>query len=259
MNRYISKSFLTLIIFFICIINTNAQNNYNFKQLWNESFDFVELPLKWQSNDWSKAGIIAASTILLMYADQPVRNNILKDRSHYKSFPIEAGRVWGEWYTTPLIVGFFAVHGLASENNKSKKIAFEIFQSAGYTFALTNVFKFALGRARPYNNKGNSDFNPFSFHNDDFLSLPSGHTSFAFSLSTVLAENVESDFLKIIIYIPAVATAFSRVYQDQHWTSDVFMGAAIGYFVGKWVTAKHQQNIYVNRQPGELFSISIPF
>jgi hypothetical protein len=31
------------------------------------------------------------------------------------------------------------------------------------------------------------------------------------------------------------------VYQDKHWTSDNFAGAALGYFVATWVVDKHEK------------------
>ena len=33
----------------------------------------------------------------------------------------------------------------------------------------------------------------------------------------------------------------SRVYQDKHWISDCFMGAALGYFIATWVVDKHEK------------------
>lgn len=44
-----------------------------------------------------------------------------------------------------------------------------------------------------------------------------------------------------IACVPAVLTFVSRVYQDQHWTSHDFLGAAIGYFVVTWVVDHHEQ------------------
>ena len=29
--------------------------------------------------------------------------------------------------------------------------------------------------------------------------------------------------------------ALSRIYHNKHWTSDVFLGTAVGYFIGKFV------------------------
>jgi membrane-associated phospholipid phosphatase len=102
--------------------------------------------------------------------------------------------------------------------------------------------KFAFGRARPYTNEGPHSFHPFTLLNDGHLSLYSGHATIAFVLSTVLSRNAHSDFLKALAYVPAVFTAVSRVYQDQHWMSDNLLGAAVGYFVATWVVDFHEQN-----------------
>jgi len=176
-----------------------------------------------------------------MQADQPIRENVLKDQSYYKSFPIEAGRIWGETYPTALIAGAFGLHGLITDDPSTKKIGFEIVQSAIYAGAITTFLKIAIGRSRPFTNNGSETYHPLTFFDDDYHSLPSGHVTLAFSLSTVLSKNAKSDLLKIIAYLPAVLTAISRVYQDNHWSSDVFLGAAIGYFVGDWVVNLHEE------------------
>lgn len=176
-----------------------------------------------------------------MQADQPIRENILKDQSYYKSLPMEAGRIWGEGLPTAIFAGAFGLHGLITNDPSTKKIGFEIVQSVVYAGAITTFLKVLVGRARPFTNEGDAVYKPFSFFDDDFHSLPSGHVTLAFSLSTVLSKNAKSDLLKIIAYLPAVLTAISRVYQDNHWSSDVFLGAAIGYFVGDWVVNLHEE------------------
>jgi membrane-associated phospholipid phosphatase len=72
--------------------------------------------------------------------------------------------------------------------------------------------------------------------------MPSGHSTVAFVISTVLSRNAKSPVLKVLAYLPVAFTMVSRVYQDQHWTSDVFAGAALGYFVADWVVDQHENN-----------------
>ncbi|PKL82940.1 MAG: hypothetical protein CVV24_07570 [Ignavibacteriae bacterium HGW-Ignavibacteriae-3] len=230
---------LLILIVLLAQISLSAQNKYSLAQFGDESVRFIQQPAKWESNDWVKLCLAGGGTILSMIVDQPVRDQILKDRSYYKSFPIEAGRMWGEGYPTAIFAGAFGFHGIIANDPSTKKIAFEIIQTAIYAGAITTFLKVAIGRARPFTDRGSSTIRPISFFDDDFHSLPSGHVTLAFSLSTVLAKNTGSDLLKILAYIPAVLTAVSRVYQDNHWTSDVILGASIGYFVGDWVTRQH--------------------
>jgi membrane-associated phospholipid phosphatase len=88
---------------------------------------------------------------------------------------------------------------------------------------------------------GRAAYQSFTFSGEDYHSLPGGHSSAAFVLSTVLSKNVSSGFLKALVYLPAVVTVFARVYQDYHWTSDDLLGAGIGYVVADWVVNQHDQ------------------
>nr|MDA3861232.1 phosphatase PAP2 family protein [Melioribacteraceae bacterium] len=54
--------------------------------------------------------------------------------------------------------------------------------------------------------------------------------------------NTDNNYLKILAFLPAFLTATSRVYQNHHWASDVFLGAFIGYFTAKYITDLHKQN-----------------
>ena len=126
------------------------------------------------------------------------------------------------------------------------------------------LFKYSFGRERPRENSDPFSFHPFSFQSDNFLSINSGHTALAFSLSTVLAKNTSNDFLKIVLFAPAFMTAFSRVYQNHHWTSDVLLGGIIGYSVAEFVTRLHKSQkiddggIEVPQPPINLIDFRIP-
>jgi membrane-associated phospholipid phosphatase len=247
------KIFLSLLIIIIFEPSLFGQLKYNFSQFGSETVDFVKQPASWDGTDWLKLGVVSAGTILLMEAvDQPIRTDVLKDQRYYYSVPIVFGRVWGEIYSPVVLFGGYAIYSLATNDPGTRKIAYEVGQASIYAGVLSFVLKLALGRSRPYLNEGNNFFRPFSsIFNQDWKSLPSGHSTVAFVLSTVLSRNASSPVLKIVAYLPAVLTMISRVYQDQHWTSDVFAGAALGYFVGTWVVDHHEQ---INSSPVKVTS-----
>lgn len=250
---------LSILFFFVSHTILFPQQSYNLKQFGNESENFLKQPFKWNAKNFGTLGLIAVSTYLVMQADEPLRNEILKDRSYYCSIPIEAGRIWGEPYTTLLISGIFAVSGISSGNHANKRTAFEIVQSGIYTAGVTQLIKFGGGRSRPYTNDGSFTFNPFSKFSNDNWSLPSGHTSVAFSLSTIISKNSKSNFVKYAAYIPALATAFSRIYQDKHWLSDTFLGAAVGFFIAEWVHKQHDaKETFIEIQNEQLLIITLP-
>lgn len=256
--------FLLISIFVLNIFETKllAQNQYNFKQFINESGDLVKQPVKWNLEDWLTFGGLAVSSYAIMHFDENIRTGVLKDRSYNESLPVVFGRIYGEPYTSSGLGLFFLIHGVTSDNKGNEKLGFEILQSFVYTGVVTQIAKISFGRTRPYLADNAFEFNPFPPLNDDFLSFFSGHTSVAFSLSTIIAGNVNGTGWKILSYAPAILTGFSRIYQNKHWTSDVFMGAAVGYFIGRFVINTHDENEKLSNEnfvePPKLFNISIP-
>jgi hypothetical protein len=220
------------------------RNKYNFSQFGNETWSFIKQPTKWEGSDWLKIGLIGAGTFLVMQVDQPIRNAVLKDQRYYKSVPIEAGRMWAELYPPVLIFSGFAAYSLLTGDTGARKTAYEIGQALLYAGAVDKILSIAIGRAKPYANEGPKSFRPFSTLDplkQDYQSLPGGHNTIAFALSTVLSRNAGPVWLKGLAYVPAALTFVSRVYQDRHWTSDDFAGAAIGCFVATWVVDLHEK------------------
>jgi len=253
------KILLPLLVLIICESSLFAQNKYNLSQFGNETVDFIKQPAKWDGSDWLKLGVMGVGSYLLIEtADQPARDLILKDRSYLYSVPIEAGRIWGELYSPIVLFAGFAAHSLITNNMSTRKVAYEIGQASLYTGAITLILKTAFGRARPFMNEGISSYHPFSFR-DDFHSFPGGHTATAFVLSTILSRNAGPTWLKVLAYLPAVITPFSRVYEDKHWVSSDFFGGTLGYFVAKWVVDLHEKKDkeFQSTSNSPLFNISI--
>ncbi len=227
----------------ICESSLFGQDRYDFSQFGDETWSFIKQPTRWEGSDWLKLGAAGAGTFLMMQADQPVRDAVLRNHAYSKSTLVESGRVYGELYSPVVLFSGFALHSLITHDMGTRKIAYEIGQASLYAGATTYLLKMAIGRARPYTNEGSKSFHPFSnlFFKQDYQSFPGGHTTVAFVLSTVLSRNAKSDWLKGIAYIPAALTFISRVYQDQHWTSDDLLGGIIGYFIATWVVDQHEQ------------------
>ncbi len=106
---------------------------------------------------------------------------------------------------------------------------------------VADLIKGFAGRKRPY---ASNDASPHDFHflggftNDTSKSFPSGHSTVAFSAAAaVVAETHEwwpqsTWYVAPLMYGGAAAVGLSRMYDNQHWASDVVMGAAIGTFAG---------------------------
>ena len=102
-----------------------------------------------------------------------------------------------------------------------------------FTGAITSFSKELFARSRPYTGRGPHDFNFFKFSKKaEYLSMPSGHTSAIFSMMTVLAKRCDQWWIKVPAYTLGILVALQRIDANKHWTSDVIVGGALGYWVG---------------------------
>lgn len=127
--------------------------------------------------------------------------------------------------------------------NYLKPFRYWALSNAG-TVGLTYALKYSVGRTRP------NERNHYSY--------PSGHTSVAFSTATML-QMWYGSMAGVPAYAMAAMTAFQRMDDDQHWFSDVLMGAAVGIAVPYMFyrgEAKAEDSSVPMMIP---FSVSIPF
>lgn len=80
-------------------------------------------------------------------------------------------------------------------------------------------------------------------------SMPSGHTSSAFSTATSLSLNFRKWYVVAPAYTYAVAVGYSRMYLGVHYPSDVLIGALLGSGTAylTWKINKKLQNKRKNR------------
>jgi hypothetical protein len=106
---------------------------------------------------------------------------------------------------------------------------------------ITGILKGVLGRSRPYVSVDTNphDFKLFKgFSNDQRASFPSGHTTTAFAAAAAVTSEVNrmwpryTWYVAPVLYGGAVLVGVSRMYHDQHWASDIVLGAGIGTFAG---------------------------
>jgi len=119
-----------------------------------------------------------------------------------------------------------------------------ITESAVVAAALTDVAKFTVGRARPYVQDLPAGA-PFNAENN--LSFFSGHTSFAFAVASAAGTIATMRGYKYapIVWVVGMAlaatTGYLRMAADQHYLTDVLMGAAVGTAVGVAVPYLHKK------------------
>jgi membrane-associated phospholipid phosphatase len=82
------------------------------------------------------------------------------------------------------------------------------------------------------------DYVHLTYQGEPYTNKPPFATSFA--VAAVFADRYEQP-VPLITYTPATIISLSRIYQNEHFASDVFAGAALGLTLGKVLSWRHQQ------------------
>jgi len=61
-------------------------------------------------------------------------------------------------------------------------------------------------------------------------------------VSTILALQIDKTWATVGLYALALTTPLSRVYDDQHWLSDVVMGSVLGYYSARTIWSWHKND-----------------
>jgi membrane-associated phospholipid phosphatase len=148
-------------------------------------------------------------------------------------------------------VGLYTL-GRADGQRRLQALGLHSVESILIATALGGAIKFVAGRARPHLDIDNpADFQLFrGLTNDSYRSFPSGHTINAFAFASTVTRETQFWwphsvwYVGTVMYSGATLMGLSRIYNNQHWASDVMGGAAIGTLIGLKVVK------YTHSHPG---------
>ena len=198
-------------------------------------------PLHFKSEQWIATGAIVGGTALLFAVDEPIRSFAQRNQSQFGDDAAAVGNFYGGTLNALVTSGAIYVGGLAFHDKGVRVTGLMLLESLTIAGVITSGVKVLAGRSRPYSEGGAGRFRGFQFRNES-MSLPSGHSTVAFALSTVLAGRIRSTPATVGLYSLAALTAAARVYTDEHWVSDTFLGAAIGTVVGNAVIHLNEES-----------------
>ena len=143
--------------------------------------------------------------------------------------------------------GMYAV-GRVAKNHKLASLGLHGTEALAIGELTAGVIKGVVGRQRPFVEPRNANsyqlFRGFRKGNP-FQSFPSGHAVAAFAAAAAVTGETSRNapntrwIVGPILYTGAALAGISRMYNNQHWASDVLIGAAIGTFAGLKVVRYH--------------------
>lgn len=195
------------------------------------------------ANQWLQPASVAVGAVLVSaLADKPV-DRVVKNRQGARS--VRALNTYGNALPYALVGAVGAAFALGDERMRNTGLI--AMQSIAASTGFTLVGKYAVGRARP-----NEDRGPWSKVGEGYsrsdASFPSGHSAVSFAAVTPFAKEYDAPWL----YGVAALGAAGRVVGRKHWVSDTVAGSVIGYAVGSWLwqAQRDQSDSRLSINPG---------
>lgn len=201
----------------------------------------TEPPL-WTSNDTFLTAVMLTSAGALSLVDEDVRHNVRSHQSNGLDFLSDGLDLIGHPATGLGVAASLLGYGWWRDDPELAETGRLSLQAVVLADLTTLMVKGGVGRLRPDEHDDAASFRPFSFENDR-ESLPSGHTASSFALAAVLSRRSQSPSAPFLYYGLASLVALSRVYDDEHWMSDILTGALVGELSGRLVMANHARNL----------------
>ena len=196
-----------------------------------------------QGHYWMPTLGVLALTAGLVAADPQTAPYFRHTRSFGEFNSVFSGKATA--IGTVLAPASLYVAGLLRHDSYARSTALLAGEAVADSEILTTVLKDVDHRIRPAAVPSNGNFADTWFEGKGNIlrgngSFPSGHTIAAFSVAAVTARRYgrRHRWVPIVAYGAAATIGFSRITLSSHFPSDVFMGAALGYSIGRFAVLR---------------------
>jgi len=199
------------------------------KGIWTAPFHWHESDAKWIAPLLLSTGALIVtdrrtSGALVSHGDNLTRLRVSKDISYL-----------GSAYAAGGTAALFYIAGRLKHNERAKETGLLAAEALLDSSIVAQGLKVASQRQRPPVDNSSGEFF------DGGSSFPSGHAISAWSVATVIAEEYgpRHPAVRYGAYALATAVGISRYTGRKHFLSDVLMGSAMGYGIGRYVYHQH--------------------
>jgi hypothetical protein len=199
--------------------------------------DVLGAPLSWRGRQWEELSLGVAGVGAAALLDRTVRDAERRDHNRLANQiandfePLGSTDAW-------VVLGAFYAGGLLGRDVRARSVGEDgLIASVIAGGIVTPVLKYAVGRRRPRDTDKTFDIKPFSGNS----SFPSGHTTEAFAVASVIATHYDSGWIKGVAYGSAALVGFARIHHQAHFLSDVTAGALIGTVTGRAIVHRNDE------------------
>ena len=216
--------------------------------------DLVSIPTGapwWNGGDWALFGGVMGTTVGLSVGTPSldvtfqnlVQQQFLGGQGHFF--------IWNQvgdliiWSAAGAATLGLLMYGLISGDDRSTEIAILMGEAFAVAQLCHSMMKLMVGRAGPRETSLQGHyFGPAGGVQLWPAGTPSGHMASMYALLSVLMHTIDHPALWVGLNAFALVFGASLVGDEYHWVSDVIIGAALGFCVGRWVV-RHRSTLYV--------------
>ena len=201
-----------------------------FKDVVLDERSILKSPARVEARDWSWLIPLAGTTAFLVASDERTMldgiktNAVAESRSRFVS---DAGV--GALAFIPAVVCWW---GWRHADDYAMDSSVLTVRALADSLILGEGIQLVTRRERPLDGSGSGQF----FDAGASSSFPSMHAVSAWSIASVLARRYPGWLSQIGLYSMASVVSLSRVTAREHFPSDVVVGSALGWLVGRYVS-----------------------
>jgi hypothetical protein len=200
------------------------------KNLFVDQKDFWTAPLHFSGKQWQWVAPSLVIGGLLIKADNTIEKHVPTTQSTVSHASTASNA--GVAVLAGTGAGLFFLGHVQSDDQK-RETGILAGEAAIGALADTEIFKYAAGRERPFTGSGTGRF----FVGGD--SFPSVHSSVSWAIASVIAHEYPGPLTQILAYGAAGSVSAARWVGHKHFASDVLIGAALGWYMGRQVYRAH--------------------
>ena len=203
------------------------------RAIWTSPFHLHGTDAKWLAP-------LGLSTVALITTDRRTSGKLVEHGDNLDRLRLskDISRL-GSTYAAGGLAGVLYLTGRATHNDRLRETGLLAGEALIDSAIVVNVLKTVSQRQRP----------PVDHSSGEFFaggsSFPSGHAISAWSLATVIAQEYghHRPLVQVGAYGLATAVSLSRYSGRNHFLSDVLVGSALGYGIGRYVYHKHHDTM----------------
>ena len=219
----------------VTLINTPRNLLHDQAAIWTS-------PIRLRPHDLEWLAPMAVATGVAIGTDHYTMTQVVSRNSSFNQASINTSdaMVYSLVATPVVLYGF----GHCQQNAHEQEAGILTGEAMVDSVVVEQGLKLIFWRERPNQDSARGRFFQSSAGVDS--SFPSSHTLIAWSAASALAAEYPSHWARFALYSAATGIGITRVLGQEHFPSDVLVGAAAGWLIGHYVVQHH-------RRPPSLF------